>query len=46
MTEKKSKLKPREETKKKMRPMTRDAFHRLIGKAISSPATKPAPKLT
>jgi hypothetical protein len=35
---------PREETKKKMRPMTRDAFHKILKKAINSPALKPGPK--
>jgi len=38
------KVKPRDESRKKMRPYTRDAFHALLGKAIRPPAAKTSPK--
>jgi hypothetical protein len=38
------KVKPRNESRKKMRPYTRDAFHSLVKRAITRPAAKPAPK--
>jgi hypothetical protein len=40
------KIQPREETREKMRPITREQFTRLINKAIKTPASKPAPKST
>ena len=36
------KVKPRNESRKKMRPYTRDAFHTLLNKAIKTPVPKPA----
>ena len=39
------KVRPRNETHKKMRPYTRNAFHALLKRAIT-PAAKPAPKST
>lgn len=42
MMRKQKKLTPRAETKRKMRPITRDAFHRLLKKAIKTPVLKPA----
>lgn len=44
MAQKPKALKPRAETKRKMRPLTRGAFHGLLGKAITTPVAKPAPK--
>jgi len=38
------KMKPRAESKKKIEPYTRDAFHGLLNKAIKTPAAKPAAK--
>ena len=38
------KIKPRKESKKKMRPFTRDAFHSLLNRAITPPAPKHASK--
>ena len=37
-------LEPREETRKKMRPITRDTFTAIVDKAIKTPSRKPAPK--
>jgi hypothetical protein len=37
-------LEPREETRKKMRPITRDTFTAIVNKAIKTPSRKPAPK--
>jgi hypothetical protein len=38
------KTKPRKETKEKMRPYTRDAFHNLLKRAATTPAPRHAPK--
>jgi hypothetical protein len=38
------KVKPRNESRKKIQPYTRDAFHGLLNKAIKTPAPKPSPK--
>lgn len=38
--------KPREETREKMQPYTRDAFHTLLNRAIKTPVSKPSPKST
>lgn len=35
---------PREETKKKMRPVKRDDFNELVQKAIRTPSRKPSAK--
>jgi hypothetical protein len=37
------KLKPRKETKKKMRPITKSTFHKMLGKAATT-ITESAPK--
>jgi hypothetical protein len=42
----KKELKPHTETRRKMEPISREFFTRLIGKAIKTPASKPAPKST
>jgi len=39
------KVEPRNESRKKMRPYARDAFHALLKRAIT-PAAKPAPRST
>jgi hypothetical protein len=44
MTRTPRKMKPRKESKKKMRPFTRDAFHGLLNRAITPQAEKPAPR--
>ncbi len=44
MAMKTEKLKPRTETKKIMRPITRKEFLSTIDKAIKSPARKPSSK--
>ena len=44
MTRTRKKLKPRNESRKKMHPFTRDAFHRLLSRAITTPAPKSAAK--
>ena len=36
------KVKPRNESRKKMRPYTRDAFHALLNKAVKTPVPKHA----
>lgn len=36
------KLKPRKETKKKMHPMKRSAFHKLLDRVITTPSPRPA----
>jgi hypothetical protein len=36
--------KPREETLKKMQPITRDAFLGIVNKAAKTPSSKPLPK--
>ena len=38
------KVKPRDESRKKMRPYTREAFHALLNKAIRTPSPKRAAK--
>jgi hypothetical protein len=38
------KVKPRNESRKKMRPYTQSAFHALLNKAIKTPVQKPATK--
>ena len=45
MKQKRKKLAPREETRKQMRPMTRDAFTAIVAKAIKTPSRKTPPKL-
>ena len=35
---------PREETRKKMAPVTREEFEALVQKAIHTPSKKPSPK--
>jgi hypothetical protein len=37
-------LEPREETRKKMQPMTRDTFTAIVDKAIKTPSRKTASK--
>jgi len=46
MKQRRKKLEPREETRKKMRPMTRDAFTAIVAKAIKTPSKKAPPKST
>jgi hypothetical protein len=38
------KVKPRSESKKKIQPYTRDAFHGMLNKAIKTPALKSSAK--
>lgn len=44
MTRRPKKLTPRAETKKKMRPITRDAFHKMLKKAATVPVEPRDPK--
>ncbi len=46
MTHPEKALTPRAETKKKMRPLTRDAFGKILNKSITTPSAKPLPKST
>lgn len=39
-------LRPRQETKEQMKPITRDSFLKILKRAITPPAPKPAPKST
>jgi hypothetical protein len=46
MTRDQKKAKPREATRERMLPITRERFMRLLDKAIRTPATKTVPKST
>lgn len=43
---KRQKIRPRNESRKKMQPYTREAFHALLKKAVKTPVSKAAKQRT